>query len=177
MLVGLCLVLSMSVNVFAKTTSNPEKINYSETNASVKILNSEIVKLNINGKEVTAIHAKAPSPTMRPLDPPGTWYLSVHSYSSDHFQALIAMTMANLLAVKFGGVATPYLQAMITLAGGSYIQFTGNDYEDIYYYWQPSYIDPQLPYYIKQYIVHYRDASFSQYVGTSTRYYYSNMTY
>lgn len=145
--------------------------------ATPSTLKPSNVTLNIDGKEVTAIHAEAPAPTMVPSDVPAPWNLSYHSHSSSHFQNLLATAIASALAIKFGGEKSAYLTVAINLTGGTSREFTGDDFQDIYYYWQPSDVDPQLPYYIKQYIVHYKDSSYTQYVGTSTRYYYSNMKY
>lgn len=177
LLAGLCLTLSMSTSVLAQTTGTPEQSTKSAATSSIKIPNATVVKLNINGKEVTALHAIAPSPTIAPNDVQPPWTLSYHSVTSSHFQSLLATAIATALAYKFGGTYDNYYAVAVALAGGTYTEFTGDDYEDVYYYYQTSYIDPQLPYYVKQYIVHYRDSSLTQYVGTSTRYYYSNMPY
>jgi|GEM_PF-3684321 len=178
-LIALTLLLSMSTSVFAKTTNDNEKITNSDTMVSEKAPKAEKVKvkLNIDGKEVTAIHQEAPAPTVGTLDVGVPWTESYSTFTSSHFQNLIYTGIASVLAYKFGGANSFWYTLATSFAGNTYNEFTGDDYQDVHYYWQPSYYDPQLPYYIKQFIVHYKDSAQTQYVGTTTRYYYSSMTY
>lgn len=176
-LAALTLLLTMSTTVFASDVSKDTKTNTTATSNSDKAPKVERVKLNIDGKEVVALHKEAPEPTVTSQDVGAGWTESYSTFTSSHFQALIYTGIADVLAYKFGGTRTFWLTLSATFAGGYYNEFTGDDYQDVHYYYQYNGTDPVFPYYVKQFIVHYRDSAQTQYVGTSTRYYYSSMPY
>lgn len=101
----------------------------------------------------------------------------MHCYSSTHFVRGTAYAIATLLAAQFGGSYSNYYALAIGIVGLGDMEFTGDIYEDIYYYWVPDYTDPQYPYYVKQFIVYYNDQALTNFKDTTTRYYYSSMPF
>lgn len=166
LLISLLLLFSISITAYAGTKDSVQ---------SSKPYN---VTMKINGKDVKVTHKDAPAPSGTSIlnDPPLPWQLSMHSVTSSHFQQTTVTIIAASLAGLLGGWPAFYVGISANIAGAGVTEFTGDVYEDVYYYWVPS-SDPELPYYVKQYIVYYRNSNLTDYVGSTTRYYYSDLPY
>ncbi|WP_143758804.1 hypothetical protein [Desulforamulus ruminis] len=97
--------------------------------------------------------------------------------TSTHFQVMTVSIIASALAGQFGGVKAAWTAIAGSIASNAYCLNNKNVYETVYYYYQPSYDDPQLPYRIKQVTFFYEDSSRTKLIDINTRYYYSNMTW
>nr|WP_312577949.1 hypothetical protein [Sedimentibacter sp.] len=98
------------------------------------------------------------------------------NYSNKHFQVLTEAALVTFMSSFFGGAAAIWTG----FATGIYAAYETTENVNVYYfiqyYWQFS-DDAVFPYYIRQDTHAYKDSARTEYIGTSSRYYYSTLTY
>ncbi len=114
-----------------------------------------------------------------PCDVPVPWTENkeMRNITNEHFLVWTRAAIATGISFIAGGTAAFWTGLVTGIMANAVCTETHNVYFDIHYYWQPSYTDPQLPYYIKQVTYCYSDLERTDYIGSKTRYYYSNMPY
>lgn len=105
-----------------------------------------------------------------------TWDMS-GGVVSTHFQEGTVSVICACLAARFGGEYDDYYAAACGIAGWA-AESSSDVWEKTDYYWtaNPD-SSSEFPYYIKQVIRYYSDAECNNYIDTSVRYYYSDMTF
>jgi len=100
----------------------------------------------------------------------------MYNQSNLHVQVWTKTAIAMAIATLCGVGSSAFTTLAGTIYASTVCSETHNIYYKIYYYWQPS-DDPQLPFYIKQVSKSYSDLERTDYIGSKTNYYYSNVTF
>lgn len=97
--------------------------------------------------------------------------------TSTHFEEGTASVICAALAAKFGGTYGEWYAMACGIAGWAATESSVDTWEKVDYYWTPNPdYTSEFPYYIKQVTTSYSDPDCKNYVDTSVRYYYSDLT-
>lgn len=97
---------------------------------------------------------------------------------STHFQEETVSVICAALAARFGGSNSDWYAMACGIAGWGATESSVDTWEKVDYYWTPNHdYTSEFPYYIKQVTTSYSDPDCKNYVDTSVRYYYSDMTF
>lgn len=103
-----------------------------------------------------------------------TW--DMDNRTNRHFQVLTTAALTTFLSSFFGGPVVRWVVLANAIVSAYYITENVNVYFLIQYFWRPS-NDPSLMYYVRQDTHAYKNSLRTDYIDTSSRYYYSSLPF